>query len=298
MMYHNPVMLKESLEGLAIREGGTYVDLTFGGGGHSRAILSALNGGRLIALDQDPEAHAHAPDDNRFTIVHGNFRYITQYLRYLKAIPADGILADLGISSHQIDEGRRGFSTRADARLDMRMDPEMPSDAARVVNEYSAEALESVFRNYGELPSARKLAASIVRCRTESIIATTGDLIRVARPFTPPGQEHKFLAQVFQALRIAVNDEIEALKEMLLQVPALLNSGGRLVVISYHSLEDRLVKHFMRSGNFEDKAEADFFGNRSLPFRLITRKAVAPTTDEITRNNRARSARLRIAERI
>ncbi|HRZ48273.1 MAG TPA: 16S rRNA (cytosine(1402)-N(4))-methyltransferase RsmH [Bacteroidales bacterium] len=291
-------MLQESLEGLSLREGGTYADLTFGGGGHSRAILSALKGGRLIALDQDPEAHAHAPLDDRLTMVHGNFRYITQYLRYLKAIPLDGILADLGISSHQIDEGRRGFSTRTDARLDMRMDPQMTSDAARVVNEYTVEALEAVFRNYGELPSARKLSASIIRIRAERPIATTGDLVLAVKPFTPSGQEHKFLAQVFQALRIAVNDEIEALKEMLLQVPSLLKPGGRLVVIAYHSLEDRLVKHFMRSGNFEDKPEADFYGNRSLPFRLITRKAVVPTAQEITRNNRARSARLRVAERI
>ncbi len=297
-MYHNPVLLSESLEGLAIREGGTYVDLTFGGGGHSRGILELVSGGRVIALDQDPEAHDNTIDDPRFTLVHGNFRYITNYLRYLDAIPVDGILADLGISSHQIDQGRRGFSIRAEAKLDMRMDPALPIDAAHIVNHYPIEALSTIFCDYGELPSGRKLAARIAQLREVKPIETTTELAIAARPFIPPRQEHKYLAQLFQAIRISVNDEMDALKEMLLQTTALLNPGGRLAVISYHSLEDRLVKHFMRSGNFEDKPETDFFGKTSVPFKTLHRKPVVPSEEEITQNNRARSARLRVAEKI
>jgi 16S rRNA (cytosine1402-N4)-methyltransferase len=298
-MYHNPVMLKESLEGLAIRPEGVYADLTFGGGGHTRAILSALQGGRVIAFDQDAEAHENLIDDQRLSLVHGNFRYVTQYLRYLKAVPLDGILADLGVSSHQIDEGRRGFSTRMEGHLDMRMDATGSGrDAATFLNTVTMEELTRILRENGDLPNSRKVAGAIIDYRKERPFSTTTDLREAVMHLVPPRLENKFLAQLFQAVRIAVNEETEALKEMLLQVPALLKSGGRLAIISYHSVEDRLVKHFMRSGNFEDMPDTDFYGNSRQPLKVITRKAIVPGEEETAQNNRARSARLRIAERI
>jgi 16S rRNA (cytosine1402-N4)-methyltransferase len=296
-MYHNPVLLQESIEGLRIVPGGTYVDVTFGGGGHSRAILERMQGGRLIAIDQDMEAQANAPDDKRFTLVHGNFRYLIQYLRYLNALPADGILADLGISSHQIDRPERGFTLRTDAPLDMRMDQGTEQNAAKLLASASKDELHQILKEFGEIQHAGRAASALVVYR-ETKPLNTSDAIREAlKHMIPARQEHKFLAKVFQALRIAVNDELEALKELLQQCPDILKPGGRLVVISYHSLEDRLVKHFLRSGNFEDKPDTDFFGRVSAPFRVITRSAVTPAEIELKTNNRARSARLRIGER-
>ncbi|MFO7723548.1 MAG: 16S rRNA (cytosine(1402)-N(4))-methyltransferase RsmH [Bacteroidales bacterium] len=296
-MYHNPVLLHESIEGLRISPGGIYVDATFGGGGHSRAILEKLEGGRLIGIDQDADASANAVDDPRFTLVHGNFRYLIQYLRYLGALPADGILADLGISSHQIDRPERGFTLRADAPLDMRMDRGLEQNAATLLASATQEALQKILKDFGEIQHAGRVASSLIRYRETQPLDTSDTIREALRPMIPARQEHKFLAKVFQALRIAVNDELEALKEFLMQCPDVLKPGGRLVVIAYHSLEDRLVKHFLRSGNFEDKPDTDFFGNVSAPFRAITRSALTPSEEEMAENNRARSARLRIGER-
>ncbi len=296
-MYHNPVLLDVSTDGLRINSSGTYVDATFGGGGHTRSILARLTNGRVIAFDQDREALENMIDDPRLILVHGNFRYLTHFLRYHNALPADGILADLGVSSHQIDRYERGFSTRSDAPLDMRMDPDQGRSAAELLNTIPREELETILREYGELPDSRRIATAITRKREQQAIASARDLKEAVKPFIPPAREHKFLAKLFQALRIAVNEETEALKEMLTQSASVLKPGGRLVVISYHSIEDRLVKHFIRSGNFEDKPEKDFFGKTKLPFTVITRKAISPTPEEIASNNRARSARLRIGEK-
>lgn len=296
-MYHNPVLLNDSIAGLCIQPTGVYADLTFGGGGHTRAILDQLGDGRVVAFDQDEEAHQNRIDDKRLSMVRGNFRYLTQYLRFMGALPVDGILADLGISSHHIDAGERGFSTRFDASLDMRMDRARGQNAADLINSSSPEELASIFRELGELPNSAKLARHIVQYRSAGRITTTEMLKEAAIPFAPLRQEHKFFAQLFQAIRIAVNDEINALKEMLLQTAQVLRPGGRLVIISYHSLEDRLVKHYMRSGNLEDKKDTDFFGQSDLPYKVITRKAIVPSAEEMTANSRARSAKLRIAER-
>jgi 16S rRNA (cytosine1402-N4)-methyltransferase len=296
-MYHKPVLLHESIEGLRISPGGIYVDVTFGGGGHSRAILERLEGGRLIAIDQDTEAAGNVIDDARFTLVHGNFRYLIQYLRYLGALPADGILADLGISSHQIDRVERGFTLRAEAPLDMRMDQGLEQSAATLLAKATQEELQQIFRNFGEIQHAGRVASSLIRYRDNQPLETSDAIREALKHMIPARQEHKFLAKVFQALRIAVNDELEALKEFLTQSPDILKPGGRLAVISYHSLEDRLVKHFLRSGNFEDKPDTDFFGKVHSPFRMITRSAVTPSERELAENNRARSARLRIGEK-
>lgn len=297
MSYHKSVLLEESIEALRIRPGGTYVDATFGGGGHSRAILARLEGGRLIAFDQDPEAVENRPDDPRLTIVNHNFRFLRNFLRLHQAMQVDGILADLGVSSHQIDEPGRGFSTRFDGELDMRMDRRKPLTAVQILNKSTEEALAGIFHRYGEIANARKLASRIVEQRKTRPFQTTTDLKEVADRCAERGREFKYEAQVFQALRIEVNNELPALTEFLEQSVAVLSPGGRLVVISYHSLEDRLVKNFFRSGNFEGIQEKDFFGNVTAPLKMVTRRVVVPGAEEIENNNRARSARLRVAEK-
>jgi len=297
-MYHKPVLLKESVDGLRISPAGTYADLTFGGGGHSKAILERLGpNGRLIAFDQDTDAFKNAPSDNRFVPVNANFRYLLQFLRYHKALPLDGILADLGVSSHQIDTPERGFTTRGDAPLDMRMDRAVGANASDMIASASEEELADTLYYYGELKNARRIAAAMVAERQTQTLDRVDVLRNVLAPFVPARHENRFMARVFQAFRIAVNDEIGALKEMLLQCPEAIGPGGRMVVISYHSLEDRLVKHFFRSGNFQDLPNKDFFGRVQTPFKAITSGALAPSEEEVQNNNRARSARLRIGER-
>ncbi len=296
-MYHTPIMLEQCIEGLNIRPGGIYVDLTFGGGGHSRAILDRLDEtGKLIAFDQDEDALLNAMDDPRFVLVDANFRYMKNFLRLHQALPVDGILADLGISSHHIDAPDRGFATRFNGPLDMRMDRKQLLTAAEIVNTYSPEKLQQLFSSYGEVSNARQLAAAIENART-SPIETVDDFKRIISPLVPKKIENKYLAQVFQALRIEVNDELGALKAMLRQVPDSLKEGGRLAVISFHSLEDRLVKNFIRSGNFEGEAEKDFFGNLRTPLVSITRKPLVAGLQELESNPRSRSAKLRIAEK-
>lgn len=296
-MYHNPVMLKECIDGLAIDPAGTYVDLTFGGGGHSRAILSRLSTGRLIAFDQDADAISNAPDDPRFTLINQNFRYLVNFLRLYKAVPVDGILADLGISSYQIDQAERGFSTRFDAELDLRMDRKSGLTARQVINQYTTDELIRIFRQYGELPNAYRIAMRIADVRGAGEIITTTQLKDILQPLAERGRENKFFARVFQALRIEVNAELDVLKEMLTQTTKVLKPGGRLVVLTYHSLEDRPVKNFMKTGNFEGIENKDFFGNLIAPFRPVNRKPIVAGEEELTANNRARSAKLRVAER-
>lgn len=294
--YHNPVLLHESVDGLAIKPDGVYVDCTFGGGGHSRHILSLLGeNGRLVVFDKDEDARRNIVDDSRLHFVASDFRFIRNYLKFLKISQVDGILADLGVSSHQFDTPERGFSIRFDSELDMRMDKSATLNAAEVLNSYEAEELARVLYEYGELTNSRKVAAAIIAARP---ITDTVRLKEVLAPFYRKQEEHKFLARVFQALRIEVNDEMAGLKELLEASTDLLAPDGRLSVISYHSLEDRLVKNFMRAGNFAGVPEKDFYGNPQVPFKVITRQVVVPTDDEIKINNRARSAKLRIAEKI
>lgn len=295
--YHVPVMLKECLDGLHINPGGTFVDVTFGGGGHSRAILEQLETGRLIAFDQDDDAQANALDDPKFTLVNHNFRYLKRFLRYHEVIPVDGILADLGISSHQIDEAERGFAHRFDAELDMRMNRKSGMSAADLVNEAAEEDLQRIFRLYGELNNARGIASTIGAARAKKPVNTTGELKEVLARFAPRGKENQFYSQVFQALRIEVNDELAVLREFLEQSVDVLKEGGRLVVMSYHSLEDRLVKNFIQTGDFEGKDTRDVFGNMIRPLKPVG-KAIKASNDEIEINSRARSARLRIAEKV
>lgn len=298
-MYHNPVLLKESVDGLNIRGEEVCVDLTFGGGGHSREILKRLNeSGKLFGFDQDKDAESNVPDDERFQLVQQNFRYLKNYLKFYKVIPVDGILADLGVSSHQFDEGERGFSIRFEGPLDMRMNQSADLTAEKVVNEYEEEDLIRIFREYGEIKNAGKLVFEIVGRRESGKISTTQELIEVIEACVPERVKNKYLAQVFQALRIEVNDEMNALKEMLEQCYEVLKPGGRLSVITYHSLEDRLVKNFIKKGKFEGELEKDFFGNPQLKFKAINRKPILPTAEEIKDNNRARSAKLRIAEKL
>ncbi|GAA0873290.1 16S rRNA (cytosine(1402)-N(4))-methyltransferase RsmH [Gangjinia marincola] len=298
MNYHNPVLLKETVDGLNIDPNGIYVDVTFGGGGHSKEILSRLGEeGKLFGFDQDEDAQANAIDDVRFKLIPENFRYIKRFLRVEGIRKVDGILGDFGVSSHQFDVAERGFSTRFDAKLDMRMSKRGSLSAFQVVNEYEVEALKKVFLTYGELKNAWKLANAIVNARAEKSIETGDELKDVLYPFLQKGKENKGLAQVYQAIRIEVNQEIEALKEFLEQTSLLIKPGGRLSVISYHSLEDRLVKRFIRDGKFEGAAEKDFFGNISVPFKKVG-GLIVPTAEEIAQNNRARSAKLRIAERL
>jgi len=295
MKYHNPVLLKESVEGLNVKPGGVYVDVTFGGGGHSREILNRLNeNGKLFAFDQDPDAQQNAIDDQRFTLIAQNFRFIKRYLRFYGVKKIDGVLADLGVSSHQFDQAERGFSTRFDADLDMRMNQEGQLSAFEVVNSYSEEQLSNVLFQYGELRNARSIAKKIIEVRSEKIIKTSFELKEVLSEFVPKSKEHKILAQIFQGIRIEVNQEIAALKEFLLQIPEMLNEEGRLSVISYHSLEDRLVKRFIRNGMFQGEPEKDLFGNVKVPLKKVG-KLIIPSFQEIKKNNRARSAKLRIA---
>ncbi len=298
--YHIPVLLQESLAGLAIQPSGVYVDVTFGGGGHSRGILERLGPeGKLFGFDQDADAEKNIPEDSRFTFVRGNFRFLQNYLHYygIKDDGIEGVLADLGVSSHHFDDRERGFSFRFDGSLNMRMNNRAGKTAADILNTYTETALADVFYLYGELKSARKLASAVVSARNASSFTTSNDLIEAAKPFTGKEKEKKFLAQVFQALRIEVNDEMRALREMLQQALQVLKPGGRLVVITYHSLEDRLVKNFIKTGNFEGKSEQDFYGNFLTPFRSINNKVIIPADEEIERNPRSRSAKLRIAEK-
>ena len=295
MEYHNPVLLKESIDGLNIKPDGVYVDVTFGGGGHSREILSRLNeNGKLFAFDQDEDAKSNAIDDPRFTLIPQNFRFVKRYLRFYGIKKVDGILADLGVSSHQFDVAERGFSTRFDANLDMRMNQSGELSAFDVINKYDEEKLTNVLFNYSELRNAKDIAKRIVEARDAEKIKTSFQLKEILAVFVPKSQEHKVLAQIFQGIRIEVNQEIEALKEFLLQVPELLNEGGRLSVLSYHSLEDRLVKRFIRSGLFEGEPVKDFYGNVTVPLKKVG-KMVIPSFQEIKKNSRARSAKLRIA---
>jgi 16S rRNA (cytosine1402-N4)-methyltransferase len=297
-MYHQPALLHESIEGLSINPSGIYADVTFGGGGHSREILSKLNAdGRLIAFDQDEDSLTNALDDERFTLINENFRYLKNFLRLHRAFPLDGILADLGISSHQIDTPGRGFATRFDGPLDMRMARNQGTTAAEMVNTYPEEKLRSVFQLYGEISNARQLAAKIVEARKKPI-ATTSELKDAIKSCMPSNYENKYLAQVFQAIRIEINDEMGALQAMLKQCADSLKPGGRLVVISYHSLEDRLVKNYIKTGNTEGILEKDFYGNIIAPFKSITRKPITPAEAELVTNPRSRSAKLRVAQKI
>ena len=297
MEYHNPVLLKETVDGLNIKSDGIYVDVTFGGGGHSKEILRRLGpNGKLFAFDQDEDAWANAIDDDRFTLIQENFRYIKRFLRFHGVRKVDGILADLGVSSHQFDVPGRGFSTRFEAKLDMRMSQQNELDAYRVINEYDDVALKQMFLDYGELKQAPALARTIVEARSKKPIQTTEELKVVLAKYLPGHLSNKILAQIYQAIRIEVNQEMEVLKEFLEQTNELLNPGGRLSVISYHSLEDRLVKRFVKNGMFEGEPERDFFGNFSVPFKNIG-KLIVPSEEEIKINNRARSAKLRIAEK-
>lgn len=295
MSYHEPVLSKESIDGLDVKPDGIYVDVTFGGGGHSGEILKKLETGRLVAFDQDEDALKNAFNDERFTLVNANFRFLKNFLMYYKALPVDGIIADLGISSHQIDDPDRGFSTRFDSELDLRMDRKGKLDAKNILNDYSSEEISALFFKYAEMQNAKRLANAIVQYRKDKKIHTVRDLKNAIGKFAEKGKENKFYAKVFQALRIEINNEMDSLKDMLLQSTEVLNPGGKLVVISYHSLEDRLVKNFMRAGNFEGIAEKDFYGNVITPFKMITRKPIVPGQGELDRNKRARSAKLRIA---
>jgi len=275
------------------------VDLTFGGGGHSREVLKKLGkNGRLIVFDQDQDAEANVPDDRRITFVGANFRYLKNYLRYLSIEKVDGILADLGISSHQIDTPKRGFTFQSDTVLDMRMDVRNPVTASRILNEYPVKELTRIFRDYGELGNAASIAAAVDDLRGVRPILTTGTLVEVLRRFIPGKNPSKFMARIYQALRIEVNQEVHALREMLLQTPDWMAAGGRLAVITYHSLEDRLVKNFMRSGNLEGTIQKDFFGKVLTPWRPVNRNVITPSPEEVRDNKRARSAKLRIAERV
>jgi 16S rRNA (cytosine1402-N4)-methyltransferase len=298
MEYHNPVLLHSTVDGLAIKPAGIYVDVTFGGGGHSKEILSRMDAdAKLFAFDQDEDALVNTLPDERFTLIHENFRYIKRFLRFHNIKSVDGILADLGVSSHQFDVAERGFSTRFDAELDMRMSKRTELSAYKIVNEYDAENLTRVFLDYGELKNAPAIARTIIEAREYEPIKNTAQLKEVLARFLPAHKSHKILAQIYQAIRIEVNQEMEVLKEFLTQSLEILKPGGRLSVISYHSLEDRLVKRFMKNGLFEGEPERDFFGNFSVPFKTIG-KLIVPDAQEIKINNRARSAKLRIAEKI
>lgn len=296
MEYHNPVLLNDSIDALAIKKDGVYVDVTFGGGGHSREILNRLGGsGKLIAFDQDLDAKRNKIDDSRFILIEENFRYIGRFLKFYGVNKVDGILADLGVSSHQFDEAKRGFSIRFDGALDMRMNQNSRVSAKKIINTYSEDMLANILFMYGELRNAKVIARTIVEARIESEIETSFQLRKILQKFLPKAKEHKILAQIFQAIRIEVNEELEVLKEFLIQIPNLLNPEGRLSVISYHSLEDRLVKRFIRTGLFEGEPEKDFFGNTNVPLQKLG-KLITPNQEEVKTNNRARSAKLRVAK--
>lgn len=297
--YHIPVMLNECMEGLAIKPDGVYVDVTFGGGGHSKEILSRLGKkGTLYGFDQDADAENNIPEDDRFVFVRSNFRYLSNFMRFHGETEIDGLLADLGVSSHHFDDKNRGFSFRFQGMLDMRMNTRAGKTAADILNTYTEEALSTLFYLYGELKNSRKLASVIVKARETKPLETTDEFLALITPYIGKDKEKKMLAQVFQALRIEVNDEMCALREMLQQAMRLLKPGGRLVVMTYHSLEDRLVKNFFKSGNFEGTISQDFFGNIQSPFRLINNKVITPSSEEVEVNPRSRSAKLRIAEKL
>jgi 16S rRNA (cytosine1402-N4)-methyltransferase len=296
-IYHLPALLTESIAGLNLRPDGIYVDVTFGGGGHSRAILEHLTTGKLIAFDQDLDAASNIINDERLTFLNQNFRYLKNNLRYLGYDAIDGLIADLGVSFHQFDSHERGFSFRTDTGLDMRMNPKAPLKASDILQTYEEEQLANVFYRYGELTNSRKLASAIVKARTVSPVVTVSDLTRALSGLVPANQENKFYARLFQSLRIEVNHEMEALTEMLEQALQLLKHGGRLVMITYHSLEDRLVKNFIRTGNFEGRNEKDFYGNQIVPFKAINHKVIVPDDNEIA-VTAGRSARLSVAEKI
>ena len=297
--YHIPALLQESIDGLDIQPDGIYIDVTFGGGGHSREILRRLGpNGHLYSFDQDADAEKNIIEDDRFTFVRSNFRYVRNWMRYYGVVNINGLLADLGVSSHHFDDETRGFSFRFDAPLDMRMNKRAGMKAADVLNDYTEEQLADVLYLYGELKQARRMAAAIVKARQQQRIETTQDLMNIIGRFVPKEHEKKELAKVFQALRIEVNHEMQALKEMLASAQQLLCEGGRLSVITYHSLEDRMVKNMMRAGNVEGKVEQDFFGRGKAPLRVVNSKVIVPTDEEVERNPRSRSAKLRIAEKI
>lgn len=298
MAYHVPALLKESIDGLNIMPGGTYVDVTFGGGGHSMEILRRMKEGRLIAFDQDDDAMVNAPSDQRFLLLNQNFRFLRNNLLFNGIDSIDGLIADLGVSFHQFDVPERGFTFRYDAPLDMRMNKSAPVTAARLLNTLGEEGLADIFHYYGELTGARRIARVLVAARAQHPIETVRDITEAAGKLAPPRQEHKFFAKLFQALRIAVNQELDSLRDMLLQALEMLKPGGRLVIITYHSLEDRIVKNFMRTGNFGGDELKDFYGNIQTPFRLVNRKSITPGEEELAANNRSRSARLRVAEKI
>lgn len=295
--YHIPVLLKESIDGLNISPNGIYVDVTYGGGGHSAEILNRIDKGRLYAMDQDEDAAKNLSTEKKITFIRGNFRYLKNYLRYFGVQQIDGLLADLGVSSHHFNDPERGFTYRSNAALDMRMNKEAKITAENVVNDSEPSHLARIFREYGELQSAGKLAAAVAHYRSSARITTTGQLIEAIQPMVPRQTENQFLSRVFQAIRIEVNQELDSLVEMLESATELLKPGGRLVVISYHSLEDRIVKNYIRWGNPEEEPAKDLFGNRNQPYTLITRKPIIPGDEELTNNPRSRSARLRIAER-
>lgn len=296
--YHIPVLLNESVEGMNLRPQGVYADMTFGGGGHSKEILRRGDSSiRLFGFDQDADAERNIVQDDRFTFVRSNFRYLYNFLRYHQVESLDGIIADLGVSSHHFDDSERGFSFRFEGNLDMRMNKRAGATAADIVNTYSEERLADIFYLYGELKNSRKLASTIVKVRDERPIKTIGDFLEIVKPLFGRDREKKELAKVFQALRIEVNQEMEALKEMLYTAIEVLKPGGRLVVITYHSLEDRMVKNIMKTGNVEGKSEQDFYGNIQTPFRLINNKVIVASREEVERNPRSRSAKLRIAEK-
>ena len=296
-MYHNPVMLKECIGGLNINPEGVYADVTFGGGGHSRAILAQLTTGHLYAFDQDEDAAANAFDDERFTFIPQNFKYFKNFIQLYHGGKIDGVIADLGVSSHQFDTPEKGFSTRFDGPLDMRMSQTTPNDAATVVNTYDHATLTRILRLYGEMQQPQLIASDIIMARETEPIETTEQLKAAVQRRLPRGKENKVLAQLFQALRIEVNQELDALTAFLSQCPDVLKPGGRLVVMSYHSLEDRIVKNFLRTGNAEGREVKDFYGNSLTPYHIITRKPIVPSDEETESNSRARSAKLRIAEK-
>ena len=296
MEYHNSVLLLDSIDALAIKEDGVYVDITFGGGGHSREILSRLGEkGKLVAFDQDPDAKRNKIEDNRFVLIEENFRYISRFLKFYGIKKVDGILADLGVSSHQFDEAERGFSTRFDGELDMRMNQSSKISAKKIINSYPEDVLANILFMYGELRNARAIAKTIVEARDQGAIETSFQLRKLLQKYVPKAKEHKILAQIFQAIRIEVNEELDVLKEFLVQTPELLTPEGRLSIISYHSLEDRLVKRFIRTGLFTGEPEKDFFGNIDVPLMKVG-KLMIPDKQEIRNNNRARSAKLRVAK--
>jgi 16S rRNA (cytosine1402-N4)-methyltransferase len=298
--YHIPVLLDACIDGLAIKSDGIYVDATFGGGGHSREIIKRIDTGKLFGVDQDGDAEANTAgfDEQKFTFIDSNFRHLSKFLRIEGIDKIDGLLVDLGVSSHQIDEPERGFSTRFDAVLDMRMNKNQELTAEKIINTYPRRDLQRILGKYGEIRNARTLADNIIRARIEAPVRTTGELIHILNRFVPAKRQNKYYAQVFQALRIEVNDELSALRDLLSQSTDLLKSGGRIITIAYHSLEDRLIKNFINTGNFEGQEEKDIYGYSNRPFRAINRKPVLASEQEVLENNRARSARLRIAEKI